>query len=121
MGRLPAVERDDAMSTLERSQTRKIQPPLVAGQQLDQPMFHARYEAMPEGTWAELVGGVVYMPSPLRYEHGDVDGSVGYWPFHYQRFTKGIRGGRNSTVILDRQGECKPDGHLRIPEELGRQ
>src|SRR5690348_18006492 len=30
--------------------------------------FHDRYEAMPDDTWAELVGGVVYMPSPVRNE-----------------------------------------------------
>ena len=43
-----------------------VLPPLVAGQHLDQPTFHERYEAMPPETWAELVGGVVYMPSPVR-------------------------------------------------------
>ena len=38
---------------------------LVEGQRLDQPTFHALYEAMPPGTRAELIDGVVYMPSPL--------------------------------------------------------
>ena len=37
---------------------------LVEGQRLDQPTFHALYEAMPPGTRAELIDGVVYMPSP---------------------------------------------------------
>ena len=40
-------------------------PPLIEGQRLDQPTFHARYEAMPPGTRAELINGVVYMPSPV--------------------------------------------------------
>ena len=53
------------MSTVDRPKARTL-PPLVAGQQLDQPTFHERYEAMPPETRAELVGGVVYMPSPLR-------------------------------------------------------
>src|ERR1700761_4633985 len=109
------------MSTVERAQTTKILPPLVAGEQLDQPTFHERYEAMPDGTWAELVGGVVYMPSPLRSEHGDFDEVVAYWTGHYRRFSKGLRGGRNSTVILNVSGECQPDGQLRIPQELGGQ
>jgi Uma2 family endonuclease len=107
------------MSTAERARPPKVLPPLVAGEHLDQPTFHERYEAMPEGTWAELVGGVVYMPSPLRSEHGDYDGVATYWTEHYRRFTKGLRGGRNCTVILDESGECQPDGHLRIPEALG--
>ncbi len=38
--------------------------PLVEGERLDQPTFHARYEAMPHGTQAELIGGVVVLPSP---------------------------------------------------------
>jgi hypothetical protein len=38
------------MSTAERTRPPKILPPLVAGQRLDQPTFHERYEAMPEGT-----------------------------------------------------------------------
>jgi hypothetical protein len=32
---------------------------LVEGQRLDQPTFHALYEAMPPGTRAELIDGVV--------------------------------------------------------------
>ena len=64
------------MSTAERARPPKTLPPLVAGEHLDQPTFHARYEAMPEGTWAELVGGVVYLPSPVRNEHGEYDDDI---------------------------------------------
>jgi Uma2 family endonuclease len=109
------------MSTVEHAQTKMLLPPLVAGQHLDQPTFHERYEAMPEGTWAELVGGRVYMPSPVRNEHGDYDELVAYWSVHYRRRTTGIRGGKNSTVILRVFGETQPDGHLRIPQALGGQ
>ncbi len=111
------------MSTVERAPSKptRILPPLEAGQHLDQPTFHERYEAMPEETWAELVGGVVYMPSPVRSEHGDYDEVVALWTATYRRATKGLRGGRNSTVILDISGECQPDGQLRIPQALGGQ
>jgi hypothetical protein len=44
--------------------TMKAPSTLVEGQRLDQPTFHALYEAMPPGTRAELIDGVVYMPSP---------------------------------------------------------
>jgi Uma2 family endonuclease len=107
------------MSAVERARSPKTIPPLVAGQHLDQPTFHERYEAMPEGTWAELVGGVVYMPPPVRIEHSEYDDVVGYWLVHYKRYTKGVRSGKNATVILDVIGETQPDGHLRIPQELG--
>ncbi len=61
------------------------------------------------------------MPSPLRSEHGDYDEVVALWTASYRRKTKGLRGGRNSTVILDVSGECQPDGHLRIPQAFGGQ
>jgi Uma2 family endonuclease len=109
------------MSIVERAHPTKILPPLVNGQHLDQSAFHERYEAMPEGTWAELVGGVVYMPSPVRNEHGDYDDTISLWVGLYKRSTKGLRSGKNSTVILDEIGETQPDGHLRIPQELGGQ
>jgi Uma2 family endonuclease len=109
------------MSTVERAQPPKTFPPLVAGEHLDQPTFHERYEAMPDGTWAELVGGVVYMPSPVRSERSEPDDDVAYWLVHYKRHTKGLRSGKNATVILDVIGEVQPDGHLRIPQALGGQ
>jgi Uma2 family endonuclease len=111
----------DIMSTVRDAVPPQILPPLEAGQHLDQPTFHERYEAMPGGTWAELVGGVVYMPSPVRSEHSGYDEVAAAWTVLYRRATKGLRGGRNATVILDISGECQPDGHLRIREGLGGQ
>ena len=57
------------MSTAERP-IRITVPPLVEGQRLDQAEFHRRYEAMPPETRAELIDGVVFMPSPVGPEHG---------------------------------------------------
>ncbi len=108
------------MSTIDEPRTKTL-PPLIAGQRLDQPTFHERYEAMPPETRAELVGGVVYMPSPLRYDHGDTDKAVSYCLGHYMRFTRGVRSPNNATVKLDRAGEVQPDTQLRIPAELGGQ
>jgi Uma2 family endonuclease len=109
------------MSTVEHAQTTTALPPLVAGQQLDQSTFHERYEAMPDGTWAELVGGRVFMPSPVRTEHGEYDEDLALWTGLYRRATKGLRSGKNATVILGPFGETQPDGHLRIPQALGGQ
>jgi Uma2 family endonuclease len=109
------------MSTVEHVQKKLVLPPLVAGQNLDQPTFHERYEAMPEGTWAELVGGRVYMPSPVRIDHGQSDDDIAVWTGLYRKATKGVRSGKNSTIILGQFGETQPDGHLRIPQALGGQ
>ncbi len=106
------------MSTVDRFPPR-VHPPLVAGQRLDQPMFHERYAAMPPGTRAELVGGVVYLPSPLSFIHSSPDDALGGWMFHYKRCTPGVRGGPNATVKLGDYGEPQPDRLLFIPEGRG--
>jgi hypothetical protein len=109
------------MSTIERAHLQKTIPPLVAGQHLDQPTFHERYEAMPPETRAELVGGVVFMPSPMRMDHGRERRFVTGWLDRYQRFTPFIEGADGATVKLDREGEPQPDGILFIPAALGGQ
>jgi hypothetical protein len=108
------------MSTVDRPEPRVL-PPLIAGQRLDQPTFHDRYEAMPPDTRAELIGGVVHMPSPLRDGHGESDKNISYWLGHYKRFTSGVRSPNNATVKLGRFDEPQPDSQLRIPAELGGQ
>jgi Uma2 family endonuclease len=94
---------------------------LEAGEQLDQPTFHERYEAMPPETRAELVGGVVYMPSPVSDDHAEPDNDISGWLFQYKLLTPGVRSPNDATVKLDRLGEPQPDCQLRIPAELGGQ
>jgi Uma2 family endonuclease len=107
------------MSTGERTRPPKLLPPLVIGQHLDQPAFHERYEAMPPETRAELVGGVVYMPSPMRLDHGKPSRFVAGWLFQYESHTPGVEGADGATVKLDRKGEPQPDHLLLIPAALG--
>jgi len=109
------------MSTVDRPETRLV-PPLVPGQRLDQPTFHERYLAMPPETRAELVDGVVHMPSwLLSYEHGNRDDSIGGWLFQYRRRTKGVSGAANATTILGPFSEVQPDRQLRILADRGGQ
>ena len=75
-------------------------PPLEAGDHLDQATFHARYEAMPSDFRAELLGGVVFVPSPLRLEHGESHALVMGWLTNYWSATPGTSVRDNATTIL---------------------
>ncbi|MEX2558593.1 MAG: Uma2 family endonuclease, partial [Pirellulales bacterium] len=94
---------------------------LVEGQRLDQPAFHALYEQMPPPTRAELIGGVVSMPSPLGSEHGDVSAAVVVWLGHYAASTPGVRATLNTSTVLGPLSEVQPDASLRILEQFGGQ
>jgi Uma2 family endonuclease len=118
--RHPISGQVEIMSTVERTQPKTL-PPLMDGQHLDQLTFHERYEAMPPDTRAELVGGVVFMPSPMRSDHGKQSRIVSGWLDRYERFTPGVEGGDGSTVKLDRGGEPQPDHLLLIAPESGGQ
>jgi hypothetical protein len=93
--------------------------PLVEGQRLDQPTFHQCYEAMPPGTRAELIGGVVSMPSPAGYDHGSAMVPPVVWLAYYVERTPGVEVLDNATVILDWRNEPQPDVTLRILPECG--
>jgi Uma2 family endonuclease len=100
-----------------------IDPPrrLVEGQRLDQPTFHALYEAMPPGTLAELIDEVVYMPSPVGYAHGKSELPVLIWLDYYAEKTMGVEALGNVTTILGRKNEPQPDALLRILPDFGGQ
>ena len=95
--------------------------PLEAGDHLDQKSFHARYEAMPSATKAELIGGVVYMMSPMKNPHGRHTRKVSAWLDNYEIATPGVEGGDGLTIILGPDSEAEPDACLYIrPENGGR-
>ena len=93
--------------------------PLIEGHRLDQPTFHVRYEATPPGIRAELIGGVVSMPSPLGYEHGGSTIALAVWLDHYAEHTPGVQALDNATVILDWRNEPQPDLTLRVLPDYG--
>jgi Uma2 family endonuclease len=96
-------------------------PPLEAGDHLDQVTFHTRYEAMPPDFRAELIGGVVFVPSPLRKEHGRHHALVMGWLTHYWIATPGTETLDNTTAILSDDSEPQPDAALIIEPECGGQ
>ncbi len=96
-------------------------PPLVQGDFLSREEFMRRWEAMPGVKRAELIRGVVYMPSPLSIDHGDMEGTVGFWLGNYSVATPGCRLSHNATCLLDEDETPQPDIHLRILPEYGGQ
>ena len=92
---------------------------LVEGQRLDQPTFHSLYEAMPPPIRAELIDGVVYMPSPVSTEHGVAHVPVIVWLDYYAEKTRGVQVMDNATTILGWKSETQPDGLLRILPAFG--
>lgn len=93
-------------------------PPLENGDRLTQPEFHRRYEAMPNDVKAELIGGVVFMASPLKPRHGRAHARVMSWLGLYHSETPGTDILDNTTVIMGDQCEPQPDGAL-VFEHIG--
>lgn len=94
--------------------------PLENGDRLTRREFERRYEAMPGVKKAELIEGVVYMPSPVRFEkHGKPHGKIMTWLGVYAAATPGVDFGDNATLRLDPDNEPQPDAVLRIEESCG--
>ena len=90
-------------------------PPLEPGDHLTRAEFERRYQAMPNGRKAELIEGVVFMPSPVRLaHHGSPTAALIVWLGHYWAFTPGVRVGQNTTVRLDLDNEPQPDALMII-------
>jgi Uma2 family endonuclease len=97
-------------------------PPLANGDRLTRPEFERRYNAMPELKKAELIEGVVYMASPLRFRpHAQPHGHLITWLGVYEAATPQVEMGIEPTVRLDIDNEPQPDGVLLISSESGGQ
>ncbi|MCY4116118.1 MAG: Uma2 family endonuclease [Caldilineaceae bacterium] len=115
-----------AVSTLERStptpvaQEKPPPPPLNSGDRLTRAQFERIYAAHPEIKKAELIEGVVYVPSPTRHrEHGKPHFHTIGWLNLYSAATPGVEGSDNATLRLDFENEPQPDGLLRLLPEYG--
>jgi len=96
-------------------------PSLVAGDRLTREEFERRYRAMPEVNKAELIEGIVYMPSPVRFNsHSRPHSILNGWLFYYLAKTPGLTGiGDNGTVRLDNDNQPQPDLFLLLPPHVG--
>jgi len=99
-----------------------VVPPLENGDKLTRAEFERRYEAMPHLKKAELIEGVVYVPSPVRHRfHGRQHIHLANWLGHYEAGTPGVEASDNSTVRLDLDNEPQPDVLLFIDPVCGGQ
>jgi Uma2 family endonuclease len=104
------------------SPSAKTVPVLAPGDRLSRAEFERRYNAMPGVKKAELIEGVVYMPSPVRLSrHGEPHVDVITWLGVYKAATPGVRSGADATARLDAKNEHQPDGLLLIDPACGGQ
>ena len=97
-------------------------PLLENGDRLTRDEFERRYDAMPDLKKAELLEGVVYVPSPIRFRrHGRPARHLSTWLGHYEAATAGVEGGDNTSLRLDLDNEPQPAGFLRIDPARGGQ
>jgi len=98
-------------------------PRLQHGDRLSVAEFERRYAAMPDLKKAELISGVVYMPSPVSFDdhaapHFIMIGWLGFYYFS----TPGTEGGDNATLRLQLGlNRPQPDAFLRIAAAFGGQ
>ncbi len=113
----PSVERP-----LKPAPSREAIPPLVDGERLTRDEFERRYDAMPGLKKAELIEGVVHMPSPVRHgQHSNPHSRLVGWLWVYRAGTPGVDSGDNGSIRLDLSNMPQPDGFLIIrPEHGGR-
>ena len=108
-------------STPSASSRAKV-PPLENGDVLTRAEFERRYEAMPHLKKAELIEGVVYVPSPVRHRaHSHPHIHLTGWLVQYEAGTPGVEAGDNGTVRLDLDNEPQPDALLFIDPACGGQ
>jgi Uma2 family endonuclease len=88
---------------------------LEPGDRLSRDEFERRYEGMPELKKAELLEGVVHMPSPVRWNrHAGPHADLITWLGVYRASTPGVRVGDNGSLRLDLDSEPQPDAAMII-------
>jgi hypothetical protein len=93
--------------------------PLESGDRLSRAEFHRRYCLRPDIKKAELISGMVYVPSPARYAYHDRQQQLMYlWIVTYSFDDPGLATSLNATIFLTDDGEVQTDVALfRIDQE----
>jgi len=103
------------------TKTQRI-PRLENGDHLSAGEFMERYEAMPGLKKAELIDGVVYVPSPTRWNlHAVPHQAMSTWLGNFWANTPGTQAGDNGTLRLDLENVPQPDLALIVLPSHGGQ
>lgn len=112
------------MTILDKPRPANSEPPLLypkrpltlqTGDRLTRAEFERRYKAQPKIKQAELIEGVVFMPSPVHFHaHSQPHGQIMGWLFPYSASTPNVLIGDNATLRLDAENEVQPDAALFI-------
>ena len=95
-------------------------PPLQSGDFLTRAEFERRYHNHPELKKAELIEGIVYMPSPVSAAyHGNPHFDLITWLGTYRASVPGLFGSDNATLRLDNINDPQPDALLYLDQEHG--
>lgn len=97
-----------------------IEPLLLApGDRMSREEFLRRWEQMPGLKFAELIGGVVYMPSPVSLPHADFDSLLNGLLFTYAARVPRSQPLVNATWLMAKDSAPQPDVSLRWVKEAG--
>jgi Uma2 family endonuclease len=92
----------------------------MPGDHLSRGEFHRRYGLLPKGQKAELIDGIVQMPSPVSLFHQQPADLLYRWAAAYCDLHPDYAANSNVTVILDEGNELQPDVLIRrLPERGG--
>ena len=98
-----------------------LTPPLREGDRLTREEFLRRWEAMPDLRRAELIDGIVLMPSPISKPHRDFQLSLSFWLGTYEEATPGCEAGATGTWLMSTESAPQPDLDMCILPERGGQ
>ncbi|MEX0782826.1 MAG: Uma2 family endonuclease [Dehalococcoidia bacterium] len=115
---LPAISggAPDATILTMASPVPRVEP-LEPGDRMTRAEFHRRYLEHPEIRKAELIEGVVYLPSPVRIDqHGRPHGLMTRWLSVYCEAHPEVEFVPETTMELDNDNEPQPDIMVRYIE-----
>src|SRR5262245_1723702 len=98
-----------------------LPPPLREGDRLTREEFLRRWEAMPDLKRAELINGIVHMPSPVSIPHSRFHQDLTIWLRLYGRATPACESSLNATWLMGPRDVPQPDLALRILPASGGQ
>ncbi len=117
----PAAHGGLQVATVPRRSEQPYAVRLYNGDRMMREEFHGIYCQMPEDYHAELIGGIVFEPSPVSYSHGTRHADLAHWLRTYSIATPETELADNATLILGDEDEVQPDLMLRISDERGGQ